>query len=664
MALNTRSKAAARLVQQTEASWPSRPPVSLFVHILHLLDLDLLDDWPQITVNTFSTRTAHQNLQQRIRATEWSLFRLSEIHDPLTTRNKLQPFFPPQSQLQSQNLRAALLRVLTELKKTGMLRQDVVLRKTTFDECKGDKFEELISQFAHLTLRTSLERRKDPILELIQLELEHCLPLTLAYQVSLSKNIAFRQSIGNDVLVRKDSLSRRVHQARSQRAQLAKHKPLEGGIRASVRDSLKDSWTADPRWIDTLLYASPGSQPPNARTELAEHQKTLVDLVDMVDAQETRLRQWKALHSTVGEAAPQSSLPGLRIEHTGRPIFEEHRALRGREDKQPQRDAVISDFGLSPHVAAISDTTQNVPYTPKGGFRAPEDDGPSLEIQNVLRSQLKNSLSPLRRQDKHSVTTSPQRSYHSSPPETPSRLSDRQPSHGDQLALPSRPEGSGRQSSPAISQQGLERSEITEMQSGDLSDPPSDGALPPTDLEENCLRSDATTREQQRWSRMTLEARTRASMAGFFPEDTTVDSSPLKGREAETSDTISIKVAGHDAAGDENLMDRTRKSLSLLNLISDAKSTRRKSKGPRLSQLYPINPFETPRKPSLQPILQTPSSTSTTPREKLFSDEAEYSSVFKSRPKIAQSPMVSPDRSMLDDEDSFLAQKVQDLELR
>jgi hypothetical protein len=36
----------------------------------------------------------------------------------------------------------------------------------------------------------------------------------------------------------------------------------------------------------------------------------------------------------------------------------------------------------------------------------------------------------------------------------------------------------------------------------------------------------------------------------------------------------------------------------------------------------------------------------TTPRDKLFEQDAEYASVFKSRPKIAMSPVLSPEMDL------------------
>lgn len=57
--------------------------VKLFVTNLRLLDLDRYQDWPNITVQTFSSKNADQ--KQRIGGVEWALFRLFEIWDSVET---------------------------------------------------------------------------------------------------------------------------------------------------------------------------------------------------------------------------------------------------------------------------------------------------------------------------------------------------------------------------------------------------------------------------------------------------------------------------------------------------------------------------------------------------------------------------------------------------
>ena len=58
--------------------------------------------------------------------------------------------------LQSLNLRAAIFRCLNELKKNGTLGKDVIVRKTFFDDCKGERIQELLVSFSTLVLRKVL----------------------------------------------------------------------------------------------------------------------------------------------------------------------------------------------------------------------------------------------------------------------------------------------------------------------------------------------------------------------------------------------------------------------------------------------------------------------------------------------------------------------------
>jgi hypothetical protein len=61
------------------------PPsdIKLFVTNLRLLNLHLRSDWPNITVQTFSSKNADQ--KQRMGAAEWGLFRLFEMWNPVET---------------------------------------------------------------------------------------------------------------------------------------------------------------------------------------------------------------------------------------------------------------------------------------------------------------------------------------------------------------------------------------------------------------------------------------------------------------------------------------------------------------------------------------------------------------------------------------------------
>ena len=109
---------------------------------------------------------------------------------------------------------------------------------------------------------------------------------------------------------------------------------------------------------------------------------------------------------------------------------------------------------------------------------------------------------------------------------------------------------------------------------------------------------------------------------------------------AQTACTVGPELPSPAAA---NLVERTRKSLALLSNRPTAKS--QPSHVPRA---HPVNPFETPSKQIPRESCRLePLSGGSTPREVLFSDDVDISSVFKSRPKLAVSPALSPDRDVL-----------------
>lgn len=184
--------------------------------------------------------------------------------------------------------------------------------------------------------------------------------------------------------------------------------------------------------------------------------------------------------------------------------------------------------------------------------------------------------------------------------------------------------------------------------------------------------------------RASLADRTRLSMA--FRGAAALDGS--NGYTAEPESLPTSPVA--DDAPAPTLMERTRQSISMAppaaGPLRVAKNTSHSRS--RTSIVYPVNQFETPpskatRRASLHVAaaaaaaaagahgeegpaahLQVqnnglPPRRDFTPREQLFAADAEYDSVFKARPKIALSPVLSPRDSghgqMGDEEDSSMA---------
>lgn len=66
---------------------PSPSNISLFLTNLHLLDLDLLPDWPGINTLTFTNKDATQGQKKRVQCVEWALYQLFALWDPEEARN-------------------------------------------------------------------------------------------------------------------------------------------------------------------------------------------------------------------------------------------------------------------------------------------------------------------------------------------------------------------------------------------------------------------------------------------------------------------------------------------------------------------------------------------------------------------------------------------------
>lgn len=140
---------------------------------------------------------------------------------------------------------------------------------------------------------------------------------------------------------------------------------------------------------------------------------------------------------------------------------------------------------------------------------------------------------------------------------------------------------------------------------------------------------------------LTLTERTRMSMAPTVPmrphEDDKVDS-PISLPEPEP------EIDSTHLSRRMSLAERTRQSMAAMTTHTHKS---RKSldlrKQRRMSQ-FPVNQFETPGKPRSTIPDARPDAT---PVDKLFSEEADYDSVFKTRPKVALSPVWSPDTSSL-----------------
>ncbi|KAK5710870.1 hypothetical protein LTS12_027968, partial [Elasticomyces elasticus] len=218
-------------------SWPSH--VAVFVRNLQLLKLDQQPDWPGITVRSLSPSS--QNQRQRTKAVEWALYHLCALWDPAVTQDSV-------------NLRAALFRVLTDLKKNGDLGKETILRKSMLDDCKGEKFEELLAAFSTNVLRRVLggSMAKDQLNPTLRLSLaggvsaedysQLALPLLLAHRVSIAQSEERRTRVQGTF----DGFSELLDSKKVQLEQRARGRPQSGPEEPAdldrVTEQVKTNW--------------------------------------------------------------------------------------------------------------------------------------------------------------------------------------------------------------------------------------------------------------------------------------------------------------------------------------------------------------------------------------------------------------------------------------
>ena len=112
-----------------------------------------------------------------------------------------------------------------------------------------------------------------------------------------------------------------------------------------------------------------------------------------------------------------------------------------------------------------------------------------------------------------------------------------------------------------------------------------------------------------------------------------------------------VQPAASDVGVDNvtTLLERTRLSMAAMSgrprtSLAPSQETARNQKRESRSSLFPINQFDTPRnRKSFEAIEEVKSGTKT-PKEDLLSGDVDYDRVFRSRPRIATSPIFSPEK--------------------
>ncbi len=193
----------------------------------------------------------------------------------LTPPQRLQPLFPPADQAQSVRLRAALLRALEQAKKNGALGRDAILRKTMLDECRGERFEEILAVFSSAVLKKVVaEEDAGPdapgsMAAARALALENrgyasdrtqLHVLVLAHRASLGRMLRHKaiaraqyKDFAELLALKERSIARRrEEQALSDDTPAAD--ALSEDARLHLQRLVRNNWSGSESWMDALLY--------------------------------------------------------------------------------------------------------------------------------------------------------------------------------------------------------------------------------------------------------------------------------------------------------------------------------------------------------------------------------------------------------------------------
>lgn len=616
------------------------------------------------------------------------------------------------------------------------------------DECKGEKFYEVLALFSNAVLRKVLETRERngqnmPVVRRLATatslsgpEQQSLLPLAIAHKAALvnvlkKKEQKRRRYLDFEMLLdnKTADINRRIRQSKD--TPRATRSAVSQKEAEAIKKQLKDNWIGNQKWLDVMLHGDDvqaGEAFLTSRFDkiwrMVEHGRELENvtveagllenLQSRVQEQQSRLQKWQAFHEKLQEekaepvaavSKPQTATKEFKFnDHlqfqipSSKQKTTEPKPEQERQNLRPEYENILTDMSTElSRVTSSKPTRTNAlsrRRTSSSGSRSPArsrkntrsepeppiPSKPSYSTRPAYQTK-KSSFedAPVLRPTRHAAVTAtpmdseatligyastarsvdPVQTTHDSPDGQVTSDADPIPTDSaydlPQQQVPDIP-------SVAIedSSEPMHHSPSPEPTSTYPSEPPTPIVHPPEPNAEEALAEqiitsigDATPspvkKPQPRMS-MSLIERTRMSMArtnSFEP----VAESPLPLPSPELPEPPTIQADGDRRA---TLLERTR--LSMMAMESKPRQSLaprdRKDKRKSRASLFPVNQFDTPRNRKSFELIEESKDTDPekTPKETLFSDEVDYDRVFKSRPRIATSPVFSPPQVENDEE--------------
>ena len=479
------------------------------------------------------------------------------------------------------------------------------------DECKGERFGELLAHFAMLVLRKVVKRRKDlPLVTRALLdssqEQHHFVPLSIAYKTSLRIHLESRHQLVAQLNHQKRSLDDRDDELTKRRhivlEALAKHSQED---HSTSLDILKSSWSGDSRWLAVLLSDVPvswertsmpnilssGEKGANNSCLPGESSALMNNLDKRIRKHESRLKEWKIYQSSQlrvnqPQRAPEKGLTSssvgswsmnkhqhlrilpTRMEAQGMTHDERSDLLPGHADLLDRMDRELgTSWGFLPRPA---NTSTNPLHAQSASQPQPNAD---MEIKGSATS---TTVEPVLRTPKKEY----EHLFTSSATSTATKLSSRK-QHADTSECSWLAESTrGMTASPnsaarRITRPGLVRAAKKYQYEN------AGAVIDKISAEPRRSHTDVDGKHAHHKSRQSRDSLDSIRVV-------------LKGKHVWSS-------SPPNSTAQLSLADRTRQSMSLIDRLSDVKSTVESTLGrDRPSKVHSINQFETPQKQSKQ----------------------------------------------------------------
>ena len=507
-----------------------------------------------------------------------------------------------------------------------------MIRKTMLDECKGDRFEELLSNFALVVLQHSLEGHSHRKVVRAPTWNDHSdaqrlVPLVIAHRLSLQSRLTQRRSLEQAARHEVQEVAQKQTVLNDRKAR-ALHQP-NGASRKDVKtavDSFRSSFTAGSEWVQFVVH---GGGMVAAAQDL-ETTSAFEDLANSLKHHRAELSQWEDFHSSLPvQEAVENQTNSAQPGSAPLLVFDKHEKSsssiqkvdkEGPSGEEEDPTSVYSDIlqRMQTELHARQETVVKTgPRSAATPFKQQSRDSTGPRSDND--GQVEQSLPPAAAAEVL-ISSAPVFTALIEPPQSPVAKSPIQPDEMDTSWLDESP---------------------SRQISADMSNVPVAKRGEAAGVQDARSETARAFLEQQ-----TPEQSRRRSSSEQLPDPlSSEDRMGLASIEHPDQDPKSELFRQRPVT---SLLERTRQSMSLATIAQERKAGMKKAKSTRLAQ-FPVNPLETPRKGGQRDAPLSATSGDSTPREQLFSDEADYASVFKTRPKIALSPMISPDRSQFED---------------